>query len=334
MRLVVILLIVIPSITQSFYAQLSYKTNLETGLFFKSTKTSIDNASSIYKLFGNLKYKTTYQNSESSISLKVRPELLDKDFFALKLGVQGDYIYRAEKIIWKSHINFQNFGYSRNDDNYNFQSFSLISGADINITNKIPMQLLLGYSYQNVEFVNELNSDYVYLDAKIFNSISAYSSISYGLFIENFATEGRVSLSSDLIKSNGWYYGPQINFSFMKYFLLNIGYKFLLINSKKIEDLSFEHRINTIGALRLNSVLSLFLHVDFYLRKTIQKNSDDTIQTLLPTKNENHITLKINYKLLNNFAIYVKSGYFRENLFSDEKHLDGLNLLLGVELKN
>ena len=55
---------------------------------------------------------------------------------------------------------------------------------------------------------------------------------------------------------------------------------------------------------------------------------------LLPTKNENHIYLRANYKLLKYFSIYLKTGYLKEEILSENKKLEGMNVLLGIELRN
>ena len=333
MRLAVLLIIFLFSFTYTLLAQFTYKANIEAGFLFKSADDNLDNSVNIYKLLGNVKYRTSYQNSESSISLKFRPEIFGEDSYALKFGAQGDYVYRTNDLAWKTFITYQNFQYSLTDDKYNFSSFNLITGADFELTNNTPAQVLVGYSYQDIEFINTLTSDFIYLDAKVQNFVSNYSSISYGVFFENFISEGVSNITLEPIEANGWYYGPQISFNYLKTFLFNFGYKFLLLNSDDLKNPSFEHRVNALGGIKLNESFSIFLYLDFYLREAEQKEIETETLSLLPTKNENHITFKINYKLKNDFSVYIKSGYFRENVFFESKHLDGLNFLLGLELK-
>ena len=334
MRLAVPLIFFLFSLSNTLLSQFTYKASIEAGLLYRSTEIDFDNSSNIYKLLGNVKYRTTYQNSESSISLKFRPEIFGKNSYALKFGTQGDYVYRTNDITWKSFITYQNFEYSLSDENYNFSSFNIITGADFELIDNIPAQVFIGYSYQDLEFINNLNSDFIYLDAKLQNFVSNYSSVSYGLFIENFISEGVSNITSKHIEAKGWFYGPQISFNYLKAFLFNFGYKLLALNSEDLENLSFEHRVNVLGGMRLNNYFSIFIHIDFYFRQAKQKQSETETLSLLPTKNENHITFKINYKLDNDFSVYIKSGYFRENIFSESKNLEGLNLLLGLELKN
>ena len=334
MKFAVPLFFILFYFTQSFHGQLSYKANIETGLFFKSTNTDFNNSANIYKLLGNIKFRTKYQNSESSISLKIRPEIFGDDSYALKFGAQGDYVYRTNDLAWKTFITYQNFQYSLTDDKYNFSSFNIITGADFELSKSTPAQVFVGYSYQDIEFINNLSSDFIYLDAKVQNFVSNYSSVSYGVFFENYVSEGISNITSKPIEAKGWYYGPQISFNYLRNFLFNFGYKFLLISSSDLQNPSFEHRVNALGGMKVNEFISVFLYIDFYFRQAKQKRSETETLSLLPTKNENHITFKINYKFKNNFSVYIKSGYFRENVFSESKHLDGLNFLLGLELKN
>ncbi|MCW8848792.1 MAG: hypothetical protein OQJ81_02340, partial [Melioribacteraceae bacterium] len=300
----------------------------------KSVENNLENSSNIYKLLGNVNYRTTYQNSESSISLKFRPEIFGKGSYALKFGAQGDYVYRTSDIAWKTFITYQNFEYSLNNDKYNFSSFNIITGGDFILTENTPAQVFVGYSYQDIEFINNVNSDFIYLDAKLQNYVSNYSSVSYGVFIENFISEGISNITSKPLEAKGWFYGPQISFNYLKTFLFNLGYKFLLLNSDDLQNPSFEHRVNALGGMKLNKDFSIFMYIDFYFRQAKQKRNATETLSLLPTKNENHIMFKINYKLENDFSIYIKSGYFRENILSDSKNLEGLNFLLGLELKN
>ncbi len=188
-----------------------------------------------------------------------------KDSYALKFGAQGDYVYRTNDITWKSFITYQNFEYSLSNDKYNFSSFNIITGADFELTENTPAQVFVGYSYQDVEFINNLNSDFIYLDAKLQNFVSNYSSVSYGVFVENFISEGISNITSRPIEAKGWFYGPQISFNYLKSFLFNFGYKFLLLNSDDLQNPSFEHRVNALGGMKLNKYFSIFLYIDFYL---------------------------------------------------------------------
>ncbi len=329
--LLIVLLIILPKDTS---AQLSYKFNLESGLLINTIESFNSESTSIYKLFGSVKYKIIQKKSESSIALKIRPELFDNNFNAMKYGAQGNYIYYSKEIIWKSILSYQLFNYSFTDYSSNYSSFTLIGGAEFNIAKTTPAQIFLGYSYQNLNISNTIKSDYLYLDSKIRNTISNYFSFSYGLFIENFSTENRLNNNKNTSTTKGWYYGPQITINYLKNFLLNLDYKFLILSSTNLSRTSFEHRINAYSGIKLNKQISLFLLIDFYFRRTKLRNTGYSSNLLLPTKNENHIYVKANYKLLKHFSIYLKTGYLREELLSENKKLDGMNVLLGVELKN
>ena len=236
--------------------------------------------------------------------------------------------------MWKTYLTYQNFIYSLNKEDYSFSSFNIISGIDYPDISKIPAQIFIGYSYQNIDFFNNIKSDFIYLDTKLISQLGNRTSVSYGAFIENYLTTSNGSITSDSRESKGWYYGPQFSLNLLQNFLINIGYKFLLLSSSDLEFPSYEHRINAVGGFRISDRVSLFLHIDFYLRQAKFNGFEDDMPTLLPTKNENHITLKSNYKLGKGFSVYMKTGYFRENLFAEGKNIDGLNLLLGIEFRN
>jgi len=334
MKLVVLLLIIIiiaiPRITLS---QFSYKLSLESGIALNSLKLNNNRITNIYKALGSLKYKKNYQNSESSLTLKLRPEILGDNFTAIKAKAQGNYIYFGENFVSKTFVSFKHFEYSIDMNRSSISSLNIISGIETDIINNTPALIFLGYAYQIAIFSNELNSDFIYLDSKIRNSLNKYSNISYGIFIENYITKNEDNFNNTM-KSKGWYYGPQVNLNYLKNILINLDYKFLFLTSKELTTSSFEHRINAAGGFRFDEKFSLFLHIDYYHRKTELETINSNSILLLPTKNENHISFKVNYKLLDNFSVYLKSGYFSENFFSSNDNIDGLNLLLGIEYKN
>jgi len=315
-------------VANTLFSQLSYKINLESGVFFNSLESNFSENTNVYRLQGNLRYKTKFQNSTSSFSLKIKPEIFGDDYHSIKYAAQGDYQYNATNVLWKSLISYRNFNYIFSESSTNFSSFNFIVGSEFDLLNNHPIQLYLGYAYQNIDFAGKRTSDYFYLDSKLKNSVTNQLSYQYGFFIENFISE------NNTIKENGWYYGPQVSLSYLKQFLLNLEYKILLISSTNLTFPSLEHRIKTIGGIRLNQKLSFFLLADLYIRDTHIKNSKSEKKVLLPTKNENHISTKINYKFLNNLSIYLKAGYFREELLSDNSKIDGLNVIVGIELKN
>ena len=314
--------------TLNNYSQISYKVNLESGIFLNSLESNFNENTSVYKFQGNLKYKTQFEKSISTLSFKIKPEIFGDDFNSLKYAAQGDYQYRAGNILWKSLITYNNFTYFFPNSRSNFSSFNLIFGTDFNLLNTQPMQIYLGYAYQNIDFAGVKTSDYFYLDTKLQNSITNRFKWNYGLFVENFKSKHNNE------NENGWYFGPQFSLNYLSKFLINLEYKLLLLSSTNLGYPSLEHRIKTIGGIILNSKFSFFLLVDLYIRDIHFKNSQNENNILLPTKNENHLSTKINYKFLNNLSIYLKAGYFREELLSNSSKLDGLNVFLGIEFKN
>ncbi len=327
-------IVFIISIPLETSAQLTYKVNLETGLFFNSDQSIYSETNNIFKVLGNLKYKFKRDNSEASLSLKIRPKIFNNDFHSIKYGARGNYIIYNKNITWKSILSYQYFKYLYTSNNSYFSSFSLITGAEFSITNSIPAQIFLGYSYQGIDFSNKTYSDFIYLDTKIKKSLSNYFNLSYGVFIENFSTESEIERSNKKHKAKGWYFGPQIGAKYLREFLFNLEYKFLILNSTNSLYPSYEHRINVLGGLLLSKKISFFLLVDFYFRRTQLKDTDNDSVLFLPTKNENHISIKLSYKMLKKVSVYTKIGYYRENLLSNNNKLEGMNVLLGIELKN
>lgn len=327
--LICVIIVMAPKV---IFPQFSYKVNMETGLFINSLESNFEDNTTIYKFLAKINYSTRFENSESSISLKIRPEIFGAEFHTMKYEAKGTYNLYTNNVNWRSIISYQYFNYDFSNATSIYSAFNFVTGASFKFFSNIPTQVLIGYSYQNVDFINRLNSDYYYLDTKFNYSLYSNLNLGYGVFLENYRSISILAWTSNKI-TKGWYYGPQIQLNYLKGFLVNLDYKLLFLNSNDFEFPSYEHRIKSYAGIILNKYLSFFLLIDFYFRETQIKNSGTNSELSLPTKNENNISAKVNYKIMKNFSLYFKTGYFREEVLSANRKLDGINMVLGLELK-
>lgn len=315
-------------------AQFNTKINLESGVSFDLLNDS-NKTSSIHKIFGNFKYKNKRANSETSLSFKFRPQFFDNSFHSIKLGGTGTFLYNSDIILWKSYLSLLHHNYDLSLISSYYSTFTFINGIEFDILKDTPFDFSLGYSYQDINFDNSAEWDMVFMDSKINNYYDQYLSWSYGLFVERYDSESKLKNTDKLYKTIGWRYGPQIQLRYLKSFLFDVGYKFLFYNSDNLANPSYEHQINFLSGIVINKKFSLFLLIDFFIVRTKLKDELDNLDEYLfiPTKNENQIYIKTAYKFSKKSSVYLKFGYFRENLYLDSSKLDGLNLLLGIELK-
>ncbi len=329
------LLIILLGFSTIANAQFQMKVNLEGGYHFNLGDSIINKTNSIYRLSGILKYKTRNKNTVTKLLLKIRPEIFNNELGSFKINPQGTFFYFTGNTIWKSFLSVQHNEYFLNNKNSSYDTFVFINGAQFKLTNSFPVDISIGYSYQNINFGSSVNSDFLFLSGFAKNRIDNFFVWSYGLFIQNFTTKTEIARGKKNIKSSGLMYGPQIKLHYLKKFILDAEYKFLLENSNFISYPSFEHQINLLAGFMFNKKISFFLMADLYIRRIILKKktpeSDPVFYT--PTQNENQLFFKASYKFIKNTSVYFKTGYFNENIFLDNFNIEGINFFIGFEYK-
>jgi hypothetical protein len=173
--------------------------------------------------------------------------------------------------------------------------------------------------------------DMILLDVEIVHRIFGNAGFGYGIYTEHFV----LSNSFEDMKNEGWRIGPHINFNYLKSFLINFDYRFLFHLSEITKSPSYEHWIRFVAGKLLTEKWSVFFMTDYYFRKyTIGKNLNNPyISLYTPINEDNRIYLKLAYSLLDFLEAYVKTGYFRENLYNNYS-FDGWNFLVGLEIGN
>ena len=316
-------------------AQIKFKINFEPGVHFNLNSSTYTKPNTIYRIAGTIKYKQKSINSVTNLSLKIRPEIFNSNIGSIKVNPSGAFYYFTKSIIWKSFLSLRHNRYFIFNNESYYNTFAFINSVEFNKTNA-PINISLGYSYQNIDFNKIINSDFLFLNIETRNQIDNYLSWGYGIFVQNFLTETQLENEKDNIKSKGWMYGPQFKFHYIKKFIVDADYKFLLENSNFISYPSYEHQIKLLAGFMINKKYSLFLLADYFIRRVNLKQKAKELNTLFysPTKNENQIFIKASYLFVKNSSFYFKAGYFNENLFLNNFNIEGINLFIGYEYKN
>jgi len=286
-RFLNLFLVILFSLLCNLSAQLNFKLNLESGFYSDSLTKINNNIRLLNRLEGNAKYNYYHENTESSISVRLGSEFFKNDTRSFKLKSVGSYIYSQKNVVWKANINFNRFAYNYDSSNSVFNNFTLIAGAELNYFEGCPLNFLIGFSSQNVEYLNSIDFDLMFLDLTAVKPINNYSSIIYGIYIQNFASENK--LRNNSLKSFGWNFGPQVKINYLKNIVFNLDYKFLLYSSNNTEFPSYEHQIEIVGGVILEKKISVFFLTDLLIRKlTFHQNiSEENYNLILPSKNEN-----------------------------------------------
>jgi len=317
-------------------AQIATKLNIESGAYLDLSKTVTERTSTIHKLFGNITYKYNNENKNASISLKVRPQFFKSDFHSIKYGFDGIFVHKFKNFLWRPSFSLSQYNLNFSLLNTLYNTFAFVNQFEFSGGDNFTIEAKLGYSYQDINDVNTIKSDFFFVNPILNKNIDNYSYLGFGLYVQKFATESELSNNFSGLKSTGWKYGPNIKLHYLRKFLFNVEYKFLIHNSNSTVYPSYEHNINLLSGTVVNKNLSIFLLVEFnFVRTKVKPDVEEKCPIyFFPTQNENKVYIKTSYRLKKNFSIYAKLGYFRENFYLDDFKLDGLNFLLGIQLVN
>jgi len=329
LQLLLILLIPINSI-----AQIELKLNAETGLFLDLNSRAEENTELLNKFLGSLEYGNRSGSNSYKFGFKVRPQFFNTEFHSIKYRLDGTYTLKADNLKWRSDLSYTNYDYSYTSSEYSYGIFQLINIIDLPLNRDLPVSLFFGYSRYDINYSNIIDSDIYFISVSYNKKLTNYSFISFGIFTQKYDMVSNIN-SGNEFSSNGWKYGPLIKIQYMKDFIFNAEYKFLLYNTNNTKYPSYEHNINLLSGTIINRKISVFLIAKFNFIRTSLKDgiTENNPIFYTPTQNENEIYLKTALKLNSSFSVYSKIGYFRENFYLEEFKLDGMNILLGLELK-
>lgn len=324
-------------ISSNITAQFTIRGNLESG-FYKFTGDFLTNERGmIAALEGKLGYKFKEENTEASFELKARPEWfgLNKELFSFKFRGSGDLFRREEIFDWGVGITRHLNRISGSSINIDYDIFSIQGNATFYWFENTPVSATLGYAYQNIASSIRQNHDIVFAEGKVHDIFSSFFRTGYGLYIEKFLIEREtiVNYTKRNESNQGFRLGPELEIYYLKDFVINGQYRLLFHFSDKTKSTSYEHWVRLVAGKFLFSGFSTFLLVDYFWRNIKAGDDSNGINILYsPFNVENNISLKIGYELSGTFELYLKSGYFRNDIVYNNYTFKGWNFLLGVEL--
>ncbi len=324
----------------SLHAQIKFKASAETG-YYKNTGTSIVEQSDLYTSFdGQIGYKFNDEKRSANFSLRLRPEFygFENRMQTLKFRAEGSYTQNEEGFDWGARLNRQRYSFNGNNINLAFDSFNLIFDGDLFFLKENPVSITAGYGFQNISNDTKQNLDSYFFDGRIIQLLNQFTKVGGGIYIEKFSVSGSsiFPYQNLLDKNNGWRFGPQINFNYLKDAVINFDYRFMFHSSSITNNPSYEQWLRLVAGKLLSERWSAFLLSDFYFRKFSLNQSGENNLNLLytPMDFENRIYLKVGYELNDFFELYIRTGYFKENLVSDKFSYSGWNALIGIEAGN
>jgi hypothetical protein len=322
------------------YAQLSYQFNSELG-YYNSTSSILQSESGLLtRLEGKLSYLYETDNSSVSFNLKTRPEFfgIKKQFTSLKFKADGEYSRHEETFDWNINLARQLNGITNEDVHIKYDIFTLQGNITLYLLPGFPITSTVGYSYQDVNAGIEQNLDLFYFEAKVNQIFSPYFRTGYGLYLEKFFIENRMDNNVQIGAriNSGCRIGPEVELNYIKNLLINLQYRFLFHVSDATTFPSYEQCIKLVAGKIIVPDVSAFILINFYFRQYRYPSSPvDQLPILYtPINQENYINIKTTYDLSESLNIYLKGGYFRENIVFNGSSIEGWNFVFGIELSN
>ena len=317
-------------------AQLSYQINPEIG-FYNSSSSLLKNENGLLtRIEGKLSYLYETDYSSASLNVKARPELfgLNSQLTSFKFKAGGEYVRHEETFDWGINLTRQLNGINNNNIHINYDIFSLQGNATFFPVEDFPISSVIGYAYQNVSSGSEQNLDLVFGEVKANQIISSYLRLGYGLYTEKFTIENNPgnNYRAGTGSNSGYRIGPEVELNYIKEFLINFQYRFLFHASDVTSFPSYEQWIKFVAGKILFQDVSAFILI--YLReyKNATSSADKLSILYTPINQENYINFKTTYDLSESLNLYLKGGYFRENLIYNNYTFEGWNFVFGVEL--
>ena len=334
----VILFIVL--VTPSVKAQLSWKVNAEAGYYNSSSNSILNTGDFLTRFEGKLGYQHQYKRNSASVQFKFRPEIygFEKQMTSLKFKGIGSYSQNLDDLNWGINLTRQIHKFTFPNLDFTYDILILRGDLTLFTIHDFPISVNLGYAYQNFSSAADQNLDLLFAEVKLTPLLNQYFKIGYGFYAEKFLIENQLSFyeGQNSQANSGLRIGPAVDLNYLKDFIFNVQYRILLHNSDLTGYPSYEQWIRLVAGKIFFQRFSAFLLVDYYSRKFRFNNESDDKNLLVytPLNLENHFHIKAAYDLKKTMEIYLKGGYFQENLIFNNLSFNGWNLILGMELRN
>ncbi|RPI72519.1 MAG: hypothetical protein EHM47_08140 [Ignavibacteriales bacterium] len=319
------------------FPQVDWRINSEVGLFKSSGYGILREESLLTRFDGFIKYVYEEDKKNASLSLRVRPEFYGSDnpINSIKLKAEGGYFQVEENFNWGLNVTGQKNFFNDVLFDFTYDVFTVVGDAAWYYFGDLTLNTNAGYAYQKIKGNEKYKLDLFFADLKLISPVSSSIKFGYGFYFERFFIRNEIDRQNILTtnRNDGIRLGPQLNINYIRDFIINIDYRMLVHESDFIEYFSYEHWIRAVAGKIFFNYWSIFLLVDY--NSYHFKKNEDYIEGITPLYTplnlENRIYLKIAYELSNNFELYTKGGYFKDNLYEDTFSLEGWNALIGIE---
>lgn len=320
-------------------AQFSWKLNTEGGYFTSEGSAFKDRNDLLLQFDGDLRYLYSFGTKSLSFELRLRPEFYgyDHPFKVIKFRGEGNYMQKGNKYEWGLHLVNHRYSYSGESFEQVYNTFFMQTHLQWFSNPGRFFYLSAAYAFQNTDFQRDLDLDLFFLEGTGYIIPIKYMRYGLGIYVERFLIRYNM-VYNDVFEKNsnsGWRIGPSLTFNYLKDFFVKLDYRFLLHFSQMTTFPSYEQRVRLVSGVIFFTRWSFFLFVDYYTRHFNHNEADkDRLSVFYtPINLENRVYLKLSYDLVKNVEIYIKYGYFKENLIYYTQDLAGLSGVIGFEIR-
>jgi hypothetical protein len=325
-------------LSQLSLAQLKLRLNVEGGYY--STTTSFTNTDNNLeaRLDGKLSYNIKSRKRNTTLGVRVRPEVfgVNNSLTSIKLQGTGSHRYLDENQMW-------NFNLAANSSNYNYSSssttistFSLNVNYNYLLNKESDISLSVGYTFRSASENTSLDMDILFASSTFAYIVLPNFTIGAGVYLERYSSEFD---TDDLyiqrkLTNNGYRFGPEFILNFSSKWIFRANYNLVFHASEVTNDISFEHVIKAVAGKALNRITTIMILAEYYYEDLDFKDISSYDRYLyFPSNIENEIYAKISFDISDRSEFYLRSGYFNINLQLDNSTLSGWNILAGYQLK-
>lgn len=317
-------------------AQLNWMISTESGMFISDLGS--EDLFTRLEAQGEYKYSSGRQQASAKIKIHRGFFHLNPQFKSFKFLWSGNYLFEKNGQAFLFDITRKGFLYSGSDQEYDQYITRFQAGYIYTLAKKMSLVLQPGYLFQKVKFRIFQNVDIIYSNILLKYKPNRETHYSSGIYTERFnhSVDGAYYYQFDKIKLDGWRVGPFTGYAYLKNFLINADYRFLVHHSNLTEKFSAEHWFRVLFAKSLNSKISFLAYLDYTLRNIDYRQEQTEIPDFryIPSQFENQFYLKLLYKFSAQWESYLKTGYFSEQPAKNIQNFSGWNAMIGISVRN
>lgn len=324
--------------SQIIFAQVFWKASGETGYYSSNGDFLQSNEEILTRLNLIGGYNFQREKDQGKFEFQLRPELygFENKLQTTKIGIDGNYSQANSIIDWALNVAANQYFFSGNISNFSYELFFFNGRIVWNYKPQTRLEVNAGYAYRNFNLRDAASLDIAFFEANSSFIYNPFLNLSIGLYAEKFKLKKNdiTFLKSVKIQNTGSRFGPLLRFNFTRKFVFSCDYKFLLHNSEVTSYPSFDQWLRIIAGTNIAKNVSIFFMVDYYKKNFKYQENEETEELLYsPVNFENRFYFKLSNALSSDKKIFLKIGYFDEQLFYRNFFLSGWKGYIGFEIR-